>query len=157
MSQFPSPGRDPFGKQPLGPPSYQSPYQSPQGGPEYGYQPPPQGPPVSSLAVIGAICGILSLPLIFLGCCCGVFGFASFACALTGVICGHIALVQFKTNPGKETGQEWALAGLICGYVSLAIIGAMFLIFIVAMLAPALIPFLDPNQNGGNPFRFPAN
>jgi hypothetical protein len=162
MSQYPSPGqdpfgnKDPFGKQPLGqPPPYQSPYQSPQGGPEYGYQPHQQGPPFSPLALTSSICGIVSLPLIFLSCCCGIFGFVSFACGLTGVICGHMALVQFKRYPGRESGQEWALAGLICGYITVGIMVLMFIVFLVALVAPALIPVVVPNQNGGNPFNLP--
>lgn len=155
MSQFPAPGKDPFGGQdPFGQQStYQSPYQAPQGGPEYGYQA-SRGPPISPLALTSGIAGLGSILISWLVCCCWVFVPIVFLAGLAAVITGHIALVQFKQYPGRESGREWALIGLICGYVTLALIAILVILTIIAFFVPAVMQGLMP-RNGNAPFQFP--
>ena len=48
--------------------------------------------------------------------------------AIAGIVCGHLALSKFKTNPELE-GRGLAMAGLIIGYVTIAIWLACTLLF----------------------------
>ena len=59
---------------------------------------------------------------------------SSFFVALSGILCGHIALSQIKRT--GEQGRGFALAGLIIGYSSLAV-GLLFLTFWITVLAAA--------------------
>jgi hypothetical protein len=125
MSQYPSFGPlDPnSGQKPFDqPPSYQSPYQAPQGGPEYGYQPPPpQGPPLSPLALISAIVGGVSLMISLFSCCCVVTAPISVLGGVAAAITGHIAMVQIDRNPELQSGKEWSIVGLATGYPAILI------------------------------------
>ena len=42
---------------------------------------------------------------------------------------------------------------MICGYISVAMAVLWLILFILALIIPAAIPFFAPDQNG--PFRFP--
>lgn len=79
--------------------------------------------PTNSFAVTSLVLGILSLLCTLL---------------LTGIpaiIFGHLARKQFRTNPGKYSGQGMATAGLILGYIG-SVIGLVVAIFyVVAIMA----------------------
>lgn len=73
-----------------------------------------------------------------------ILGIVSFVCAgpftsIPAVICGHIAIKQFRNSPTPQSGQGMAKAGLILGYINLA----LFLLFVVVFLVFAL---LGPNS-----------
>ena len=88
----------------------------------YGYGAPYGYPPkTNSLAIVSLVSGIAAfvvLPLI---------------ASIVAVITGHMSLKQLKTN--GEAGSGMALAGTILGWVGIAfaVLGIVFVIFIIAI------------------------
>ena len=96
--------------------------------PKFSQPPQPVLPPkpVSVLATVSCIAGTSSLLEASLFCCCGILILPlMFVGSLAAVITGHIALAQFKRDPEKESGYELALIGLITGYIALALLVAV--------------------------------
>ncbi len=81
----------------------------------------------NGFAIVGFVCGLLSLPLFL--CCCG--------CPLNvlGVIFSSIALMQINAQVQKQPGWGLALAGLICAIVSLLMSVALILLQFVPTAA----------------------
>lgn len=76
-------------------------------------------PQTSSLAVLGLICGILSLTCL---CCCGGFPFN-----LLGIILCWLALAEINRRPETYTGQGMAVTGLVLSGISLFFCVLMFI------------------------------
>ncbi|GMA30091.1 DUF4190 domain-containing protein [Litorihabitans aurantiacus] len=94
-----------------------SPFQaSPYGPSPYATQP---YPVQNQLALIAFICSLAGL----------VTGLS----AVAGIVCGHIALGQLRSNP-QQTGRGFAVAALWIGYVLVAVIVAYF-VFLLTFLA----------------------
>lgn len=79
----------------------------------------------AGVAVASLVLGILGLALL------GPLG------SIPAVICGHLALSQFKKNPEGPGGNGLALAGLILGYVQIGLM-AVLLPLLAAILLPAV-------------------
>ncbi len=77
----------------------------------------------AGVAVASLVLGILGLILL------GPFG------SIPAVICGHLALSQFKRKPEGPGGNGLALAGLILGYVQIGL-----MIVLLPLLAAILLP-----------------
>ncbi len=56
--------------------------------------------------------------------------------SIPGVVCGHIARKQIRTNP-EQTGDGLALAGLIIGYLAIAVYGLFIAVYAVIILGLA--------------------
>jgi len=87
-----------------------------------GYTPPASQS--SGMAIASMILGILSLPLIPAYC-------AGLPCAIVAVVLGHVARGKVRRN--EAGGGGMALAGVICGYVSIALVLALVILFVVAL------------------------
>lgn len=79
----------------------------------------------AGIAVASLVLGILGLALL------GPLG------SIPAVICGHLALSQFKKNPDGPGGNGLALAGLILGYIQIGLM-AVLLPLLAAILLPAI-------------------
>jgi hypothetical protein len=136
----PAPPAAPTGGAAYPPPAYgaQPPYgQQPTYGqqPAYGasqsygapaYTPYPAAPKTNVLAIVSLIASIAA------------FVFLPFIGSIAGVITGHLALRQLKTN--GENGRGLAVAGTIVGWVGLAlsiIVGVFVIIWFVALFGAA--------------------
>jgi hypothetical protein len=87
-----------------------------------GYTPPPSQS--SGMAIASMILGILSIPLMSAYC----FGVLP---AILAVVLGHVARGKARRNEAGGAGM--ALAGVICGYISIALVFALVLLFMVAL------------------------
>jgi len=78
------------------------------------------------LAIASVICGGLS------------FFFGMFT-ALPAVICGHMALADFKRNPGKydNSAKTMSIIGLVLGYVFIGLSVLAVLVFIMIFVVAA--------------------
>ncbi len=86
----------------------------------------PQKKEESSLAIASVICGGLSL----------FFGLFT---AIPAVICGHMALSDYKRNPGKydSSAKSMSVAGIVLGYVFIGITVLMILAFVMIFVVAA--------------------
>lgn len=95
-------GNDPYGQQPYsvqpysGPGGYQPPFQQPYAA----YPPAPKTNAMAVVSLVASLCGIFIVPLVG---------------SVVGIIFGHIAKSQLKTN--GENGDGMATAGLVLGYI----------------------------------------
>lgn len=55
--------------------------------------------------------------------------------SILAVIFGHVAMRQFRNEPGRYTGRGMAVAGLVLGYIGVGILGLFLLIGITAGFA----------------------
>ena len=88
---------------------------------------PPNHPTMSSInsmAIIGLVIGILSLPQ----CCSFLFG-------TLGIIFSCIAISQINAHPTEQTGKGIAVAGLVTSIVGIAISVVLLIIYWSAILA----------------------
>lgn len=94
------------------------------GGPPPAVVPPLSTAPAAVAPATGAKTNVLAiLSLVF-----GIIGlFCCILFAVAGIVCGHIAQGQLKTNP-LETGKGLATAGTILGYVGI-VVQVVWLIF----------------------------
>jgi hypothetical protein len=74
----------------------------------------PQAPRTNSLAVMGLICGILSVTC---GLCCYGLPFN-----LAGILFSILALSQINKDPRNQQGRDLALIGLVLSFVSLLLV-----------------------------------
>ncbi len=115
----------------MGQPPQGQPYGQQPGGPQQGFgQPPagPMGPKNNVFALIGLICGIVSLTI---GWSCGISGLT----AIAGIILSAIGLSQIKKNPQTMTGRGMALGGLITSIIAIL----LFVVVLILVVALGLI------------------
>jgi hypothetical protein len=99
-------------------------YATPMGQPlAYGgYAPAGSGSPPAGMAIASMVLGILSIPMMFFYC-------TGTPCAILAIVFGHIARGRAVRQEGGGAGM--ALAGLICAYISVALMLALIVFFIV--------------------------
>jgi len=71
-------------------------------------------PPSTALALAAMVCGILSIPGMFL-CYSGVFF------GIAGIAMGIVARKRVRANPDIFGGDGLALAGIVCGAIGIAL------------------------------------
>jgi hypothetical protein len=76
-------------------------------------RPTPGRPPLVPLAVAAVVLGGLGWLLL------PVLG------AVAAVVCGHLALRQFRRSPTPRAGRSLAIAGLVLGYLQLAVLALL--------------------------------
>ena len=83
----------------------------------------PSGPATNTFAIVGLVCGIIS---VLLACCCYGLPFN-----ILGIVFSAVALNQIKESQGRQAGRGMALGGLWCGIASI-IIAILLVIFVGA-------------------------
>jgi hypothetical protein len=91
---------------------------------------PPAGPRTSTNAIISLIGGIAGLTIL------PTIG------SILGVIFGHIAKKEIKTNAGMVSGNGLATWGLVLGYIGLALGLCICILVILSFAGLFTIPFI---------------
>jgi hypothetical protein len=82
------------------------------------------GSETNGLAVATLVLGVLSIFMAFLSCGC--------VTSIPGIVCGHLALKQFKAEPNRYQGRGMAITGLVLSYLVL-LLYILFVVFVVAV------------------------
>lgn len=79
------------------------------------------------------IFGIISLVIVFLGCCCGVFALASFALSIVGIVVANKGLREYNNAPDEYSynSKNNVFIGKILSIISLVISSIYVIIFII--------------------------
>jgi ABC-type phosphate transport system permease subunit len=85
---------------------------------------------------ISLILGIVSLVIIFLGCCCGIFAFIALGIAIIGIVIANKSLNEFNANSENysiQSKNNVSTGKIIC--IIATVISSLFVLFYIAYLA----------------------
>jgi hypothetical protein len=85
---------------------------------------------------ISLILGIVSLVLVFFGCCCGFFVVISLGLAIVGIVLANKSLVEFDNNSevySPQSRSNVAVGKIVC--IVATVVSAVFTVFYIAYFA----------------------
>jgi hypothetical protein len=89
------------------------------------------GPKADTLGIVALICGVVSVLLGFVSCCCNPLICVAALPALGGLICGILSIRRIRREPDRYSGAGLAIGGLAASGVTL--LGTLAMVVFMAI------------------------